>query len=104
MNRTQISCYDNVLKYTNVYTVPPDFAFSREAIQNFITPTIREQTRRVYKTRIFLADDLTAQSIAVLQSLQNPGLILVGDAVYIDPTRFDRTRGMEEILRTTDIS
>lgn len=69
----------------------------------FITPTIREQVRRIYKTRIFLADSLSSVAVATLTTLQNPGLTIIGDVVYVDPTRFDHSRGVEEILRTLGI-
>lgn len=72
VNRTQVSCFDNMLKYTNTYITPPNFDFSRESITAFIAPTVREQTRRIYKTRIFLAENLSAPAVATLQALQNP--------------------------------
>lgn len=55
LHRSQGSCFDNVMKYTNTFTVPSDFNFSREQITGFLKPTLHEQTRRVYKTRILLA-------------------------------------------------
>ena len=104
VNRTQVSCFDNMLKYTNTYITPPNFDFSRESITAFIAPTVREQTRRIYKTRIFLAENLSAPAVATLQALQNPWLVIIGDVAYVDPTRFDTSRWVDEILRTTGIS
>jgi cell division protein FtsI/penicillin-binding protein 2 len=104
LNRTQVSCFDNILKYTNTYTTPPNFDFSRDSVIAFIAPTVREQTRRVYKTRIFLAKNLSSQSVVELSALQNPWLVVIGDIAYVDPTRFDRSRGVEEILRLTAVS
>ncbi len=71
-NRTQVSCFDNMLKYTNTYITPPNFDFSRESIIAFITPTVREQVRRIYKTRIFLAENLSSVAVSTLTALQNP--------------------------------
>ena len=92
VNRSQVSCFDNVLKYTNTYIVPESFNFTREQVMGFLLPTIREQARRYYKTRIFLADNVSSTETHALLSLQNPGIILIGDTVYVDPTRFDTTR------------
>jgi cell division protein FtsI/penicillin-binding protein 2 len=69
LNRTQVSCYDNMLKYTNNFIVPATFDFSRDAVKTFIAPTVREQTRRIYKTRIFLADNLAATTTATLLNI-----------------------------------
>lgn len=32
VNRSQVSCFDNVLKYTNTFVVPENFNFTREQI------------------------------------------------------------------------
>lgn len=92
LDRTQVSCFDNMLKYANTYIVPDKFDFSRDSVMSFIAPTVREQTHRVYKTRIFLAENVSAEALAVLTSIQNPGIVVGGDTVYVDPTRFDRSR------------
>lgn len=104
VNRTQVSCFDNMLKYTNTYITPPNFDFTRESIIAFIAPTVKEQTRRIYKTRIFLSQGLSSETISALVGLQNPGLVVIGDTAYVDPTRFDRSRGVEEVLRLTGVS
>lgn len=104
INRSQVSCYDNILKYTNTYTVPEKFDFSRESILRFLLPTTREQVHRVYKTRIFLADNVSTEAINAISALQNPGIIIGGDVVYVDPTRFDRTRGIDVILTTLGVT
>ncbi len=54
-NRSQVSCIDNIMKYTNTYTMPENFTFSKESILAFISPVVHEQSHRVYKTRISLA-------------------------------------------------
>lgn len=61
-----------MLKYTNTFVTPPNFDFSRDSIMAFITPTIREQVHRIYKTRIFLADNLSPIATSTLLALQNP--------------------------------
>jgi hypothetical protein len=92
VNRSQVSCFDNVLKYTNTFIVPDNFAFTRDQITGFLMPTIREQARRLHKTRIFLADNVSSVDTNTLLALQNPGIIIIGDTVYADPTRFDGSR------------
>lgn len=104
VNRSQVSCFDNVLKYTNTFIVPENFNFSREQIIGFLTPTIREQARRLYKTRIFLAKDINSNTINTLLSLGNPGLSVIGDIVYVDPTKFDRSRGVNDIIQLLGIT
>jgi len=71
-NRSQVSCIDNVMKYTNIFTMPENFTFSKESILSFIAPVIREQSHRMYKTRIALASGVSAQDIDKLAALQNP--------------------------------
>jgi cell division protein FtsI/penicillin-binding protein 2 len=93
-----------MLKYTNTFITPPKFDFSRDSIMSFITPTVREQVHRIYKTRIFLADNLSALATSTLTALQNPGITLVGDTAYVDPTKFDHSRGVSEILHTLNIT
>lgn len=97
-SRSQVSCIDNIMKYTNTFTMPEDFTFSKESILAFIAPVVREQSHRVYKTRISIASGVSAQDMDKLLALQNPGVVGVGDAVFIDPMRFDKSRGVAEIL------
>lgn len=104
VNRSQVSCFDNVLKYTNTFIVPENFNFSREQIIGFLTPTVREQARRLYKTRIFLAEGVNSNTINTLLSLGNPGLSVIGDVVYVDPTKFDRSRGINDIIQLLGIT
>ncbi len=104
VNRSQVSCFDNVLKYTNTFIVPENFNFSREQIIGFLTPTVREQARRLYKTRIFLAEGVNSNTINTLLSLGNPGLSVIGDVVYVDPTKFDRSRGVNDIIQLLGIT
>lgn len=104
LDRTQVSCFDNMLKYTNTYIVPDKFDFSRESVMAFIAPTVREQTHRIYKTRIFLAENVSTDALNILSSIQNPGIIIVGDTVYVDPTHFDRSRGIEQIVGALHIT
>lgn len=104
LERTQVSCFDNIIKYTNTFITPLNFDFSRESIMSFIAPTVREQAHRIYKNRIFLAADVSSTVINTLLLLQNPGLNIIGDSVYVDPIRFDRTRGIDEILRLLNIT
>lgn len=92
VNRSQVSCFDNVLKYTNTFVVPENFNFTREQIIGFLLPTVREQARRLHKTRIFLADGVSSVAINSILALQNPGIIVIGDIVYVDPTKFDGSR------------
>lgn len=54
-NRSQVSCIDNIMKYTSTYTMLDNFVFSKESILSFIAPVVREQSHRVFKTRISLA-------------------------------------------------
>ncbi len=104
VNRSQVSCFDNVMKYTNTFVVPENFNFSQEQITGFLMPTIHEQARRVHKTRIFLAEGVNSTTLNSLLALGNPGISAIGDVVYIDPTRFDRTRGVSEILSMLSIT
>ncbi len=104
LGRTQVSCFDNMLKYTNTYIVPDKFDFSRDSVMAFIAPTVREQTHRIYKTRIFLAENVSDEALAVLSSIQNPGIITVGDTVYVDPTHFDHSRGVDQIVKVLNIT
>lgn len=104
VNRSQVSCFDNVMKYTNTFVVPENFNFSQEQITGFLMPTIHEQARRVHKTRIFLAEGVSSTTLNTLLALGNPGISVIGDVVYIDPTRFDRTRGVAEILSMLSIT
>lgn len=104
VNRSQVSCFDNVLKYTNTFTVPENFNFTREQIVGFLMPTVREQARRIHKTRIFLADNVSSVATNSLLALQNPGIIVIGDTVYLDPTRFDGARGVSELMSILSIS
>jgi len=104
LNRSQVSCFDNVLKYTNTFLVPENFDFTREQVVGFLMPTIREQARRVHKTRIFLAENVSSVAVNSLLALQNPGIIVVGDVVYVDPTKFDGSRGVSEIMAILSIS
>lgn len=104
LDRTQVSCFDNMLKYANTYIVPEKFDFSRESVMAFIAPTVREQTHRIYKTRIFLAQNVSTEALSLVASLQNPGIVIVGDTVYVDPTRFDRTRGVDQIIQALRIT
>lgn len=102
--RSQVSCFDNVLKYTGTYIVPESFNFSREQVVGFLLPTIREQARRVHKTRIFLADNVDSVATNRISALQNPGIIIVGDTVYVDPTKFNSSQGASELLTILSIS
>lgn len=97
-NRSQVSCIDNIMKYTNMFTMPENFIFSKESILAFIAPTVREQAHRIHKTRIALASGISAQDMDKLIALQNPGIIVLGDSVYVDPTRFETSRGVAEVL------
>jgi hypothetical protein len=97
-NRSQVSCMDNIMKYTNIFTMPENFIFSKESILAFITPTVHEQTHRVNKTRIALASSVSAQDMDKITALQNPGIIVLGDSVYVDPTRFEASKGVAELL------
>lgn len=54
-NRSQVSCIDNIMKYTNTFEMPENFVLSKESILAFIAPIVREQSHRVHKTRITLA-------------------------------------------------
>jgi len=60
------------MKYTNIFTMTENFTFSKESILSFIAPVIREQSHRMYKTRIALASSVSAQDIDKLAALQNP--------------------------------
>lgn len=71
-NRSQVSCMDNIMKYTNTYAMPENFTFSKEFILAFLAPVVHEQSHRVYKTRIALASGVSAQDIDRLLLLQNP--------------------------------
>jgi trimethylamine:corrinoid methyltransferase-like protein len=104
INRSQVSCFDNVLKYTNTFVVPENFNFTREQIMGFLLPTIREQARRLHKTRIFIADNVSSIAANSILALQNPGIIVIGDSVYVDPTKFDGARGVSELMSTLSIS
>jgi stage V sporulation protein D (sporulation-specific penicillin-binding protein) len=104
INRSQGSCFDNVLKYTNTFVVPENFNFSREQIIGFLTPTVREQARRMYKTRIFLAEWLNSTAINNLLALWNPGISVLWDVVYVDPTKFDSTRWVTELITLLGIT
>ena len=104
LNRSQVSCFDNILKYTNTFAAPEKFNFTRDNIVSFLTPTIHEQTHRINKTRIFLADNVSSAVINTLQSIGNPGILIVGDTVYVDPTRFDASRGVTEIINALNIT
>lgn len=97
-NRSQVSCIDNIMKYTNTFTMPENFIFSKESILAFIAPTVHEQSHRLHKTRIALASGVSAQDMDKLSALLNPGIFIVGDSVYVDPTRFDTSRGVAEVL------
>lgn len=99
VNRSQVSCFDNVLKYTNTFIVPENFNFSREQIIGFLTPTVREQARRLHKTRIFLAEGVNSNTLNTILALGNPGISVIGDVVYADPTKFDRARGVTELMQ-----
>ena len=92
VGRSQVSCFDNVMKYTNTFVPPETFLFTREFITNFIAPTVKEQSHRVYKSRILLVDQQTPQVINAVLALQNPGIAVIGEAVYVNPTLFDRAR------------
>jgi cell division protein FtsI/penicillin-binding protein 2 len=76
-NRSQASCFDNVLKFTNNYTLPENFSFSKDVIIDFLTPTVREQVNRVYKTRILFATNLSGEVINALLAIGNPGIVVV---------------------------
>lgn len=104
VNRSQVSCFDNVLKYTNTFIVPENFNFSREQIIGFLTPTVREQARRLHKTRIFLAEGVNSNTLNTILALGNPGISVIGDVVYVDPTKFDRSRGVNEIIQLLGIT
>jgi len=104
LNRSQVSCFDNVLKYTNTFIVPENFNFSREQIIGFLTPTIREQSRRLYKTRIFLAEGVDSTTLNSVLALGNPGISVIGDVVYVDPTKFDSARSVSELLWLLSLS
>lgn len=99
VNRSQVSCFDNVLKYTNTFIVPENFNFSREQIMGFLAPTVREQAHRLYKTRIFLAEGVNSTTLNSILALGNPGVTVIGDVVYLDPTKFDTTRGVDELVK-----
>ncbi len=99
VDRSQVSCFDNVLKYTNTFIVPENFNFSREQIIGFLTPTVREQARRLHKTRIFLAEGVNSNTLNTILALWNPGISVIGDVVYLDPTKFDRSRGVTELMQ-----
>ena len=104
VNRSQVSCFDNVLKYTNTFIVPENFNFSREQIVGFILPTVHEQAHRLYKTRIFLAEGVSSTTLNSLLALQNPGISVIGDTVYLDPTKFDTARGVDEMIKMLSIT
>lgn len=104
VNRSQVSCFDNVLKYTNTFVVPDNFNFTREQITGFLMPTIREQARRIHRTRIFLADNVSSVATNSLIALQNPGIVIIGDIVYVDPTRFDGSRWVTELMSILSLS
>ena len=97
-DRSQLSCFDNVMKYTSNYALPENFDFSRDRVIDFITPTLHEQTHRIYKTRILLASHITQSEADILMATINPGIIIIGDSVYVDPTRFDSSRGVSELI------
>ena len=80
------------MKYTGTFTVPENFNFTREGVTSFLRPTIAEQVRRTHKTRIFIANGLDSIRLNSLLALGNPGIVVVGESVYIDPTKFDTTR------------
>ncbi len=98
VGRSQVSCFDNILKYTNVYTTPENFNFTRESIEAFLRPTVHEQVNRRFKTRILLAQGLSTPVINSVLSFNYPGLSFLGDALYIDPTRFDTSRDVGSLL------
>lgn len=104
VGRSQVSCFDNVMKYTNTFVPPENFIFTKEFITNFIAPIVKEQSHRVYKTRILLADMQNPQTLNAVIALQNPGISILGEGVYVNPTLFDRTRGVEDLLRILLIS
>lgn len=104
LNRSQGSCFDNVLKYTDTFVVPDNFNLSREQVIGFLKPTVHEQVRRLHKTRIFLASDVDSTTLNSILALQNPGILAIGDTLYVDPTRFDRTRGVNELLTLLHMS
>lgn len=54
-------------------------------------PTVSEQVNRQYKTRIFLASGLDQGTIAEIRNLENDGLTIEGETVYIDPTKYGRS-------------
>jgi cell division protein FtsI/penicillin-binding protein 2 len=103
VGRSQVSCFDNIMKYTNVFVTPDNFSFTKEQILAFIAPTVHEQTNRIHKTRILLADHLSAQELNTIIGLGNSGISIIGEAVYVNPDRFDRTRGIEALLNVLHI-
>lgn len=97
--KDNLSCFDNVQQYTKKYDIL-NFAFEKEYIINFLLPTIQEQVYRKYKTRIFLASDIGPDTVAALSALENPGIIIEGENVYVDPTRYDATRSQGNTIST----
>lgn len=104
VGRSQVSCFDNVLKYTNTFIPPESFQFTKEYITAFIAPTVKEQSHRTYKTRILLADMQTPQTLNTIIALQNPGIAVIGEAVYVNPVLFDHSKGVSEIINLLSIT
>lgn len=98
VGRSQVSCFDNIMKFTNTFVTPDNFSFTKEKILAFIAPTVHEMTNRVHKTRILLVDNLSPQELNTVLGLGNPGISVIESAVYINPDKFDRSRGVEALL------
>ena len=89
--KDNLNCFDNIQSYTQVYDIL-NFSFEKESIIEFLLPTIQEQVHRKYKTRIFLAGDVGPDAVAALASLENPGILIEWENIYVNPTKYDKTR------------
>lgn len=103
-NREAESCTDNVMKYTNVYELPENFSIQKDFVSDFIRPVIHEQTHRIYKTSIEIMTWILGSDMNTLIALNNPGVKIIGDGVYLDPTLFDKQNGVETLLNITKIT
>lgn len=41
---------------------------------------------------------MTSVAANSILALQNPGILIIGDTVYVDPTKFDTSRGVAELI------
>lgn len=67
LNRSQGSCFDNMMKYANTFVIPENFDFTREKIIDFLRPTIHEQVNRKFKSRILLTESVTDEVQEIIQ-------------------------------------